>query len=73
MEHPLPWVQRLLLRIHLLMCQRCLYSSSQFQGLKELMARYASYEQEHPCRHTATLSAESMDRMKFLLRKERLI
>ena len=73
MEQPLPWPTRILSRIHLLMCRNCRYSQSQFQGLKKLVARYASYEEEHPRSYTATLSQEAMDRMKSLLRKERLI
>ena len=69
LEHPLPLYKRILLKMHIAMCGACCLYGKQIAALKDLVARRSKddYELFPPLK--SSLSDETCERMKSLLKK----
>jgi len=70
LDHPLSLSDRILLRIHLVMCISCTYYGRQIKALKDIIQRRKQPEDELPFPHTPSLSDETRERIKTLLHEE---
>ncbi len=70
LDHPLELSQRIMLRIHLMMCTNCVFFGRQIKALKNIIGRHADPEDKLPSPYTTSLSIEVQDRIKSLMREE---
>jgi len=70
LDHPLPLSKRILMRMHLLMCNNCVYFGRQVESLKNILGKHKLPEDELPSPYTSSLSDEAKDRIKSSMDKE---
>jgi len=68
LDHPLTIPQRILLKFHLTMCAGCLRFNRQVRLLKQICGQHEHPEDELPSPYTSTLSTETKDRIKSMLK-----
>lgn len=69
LDHPLALSQRIMLRIHLMMCTNCVFFGRQIKALKNIIGRHADPEDELLTPYTTSLSSEVQQRIKSLMRE----
>lgn len=70
LDHPLPFRQKILLKIHLVMCAGCVLMNRQITGLREIIGLAGSTSDELTAPPTSSLSEEVRARIKTLMRNE---
>lgn len=70
LDHPLPWTNQIMLKVHVAMCSICRLWGRQIKSLRDLIRRYTIEVSDPPLREKYTLSEEYKNHMKELLREK---
>ena len=70
LDHPLPLSQKIMLKIHLVMCTNCVFFGRQIKALKNIIGKHKIPEDELPSPYASSLSSEVQERIKSLIHKE---
>ena len=70
LEYSLPLHKRVLLRMHVIMCSGCCLYGKQIAALKDLVARRPEAEKDLFPSPESSLSNDTCERMKLLLKKK---